>query len=122
MTASELKYLLTVNELNEQSDGAKMVAIAKKLNVSKVSVYRAVERLSASGYMEQSGKAIVLTDKGKAAINEYLIVVGFIGNKLEKHCNTPKEVAFDEAVAAACALGEASRKAVMQFVKNNGTV
>ena len=47
MTVSELKYLITANDLNDGGNGAKMAAMAQKLNVSKVSVCNAVERLFA---------------------------------------------------------------------------
>ena len=120
MTASELKYLIAVNELNDSGNGTKMSAVAKKLNVSKVSVYRAVERLNQSGYIGQSGKRIILTETGSAAVASFMPVVDFIGDKLVRHCNTPKEVAFDEAIVVACALGDNSRNAVLSYVKNNG--
>lgn len=119
MTASELKYLIAATELNENENGARMSAIAKKLNVSKVSVYRAVERLNQSGYIEQLGKRIKLTETGSAAVAEFMPVVDFIGEKITRHCKTPKEIAFDEAVVAACALGENSRNAVLSYVKNS---
>lgn len=122
MTASELKYLIATNELNKQECGAKPVLIAKRLNVSKVSVCKAVEKLSACGYLEREGRKIVLTETGKNAIAEYLLVVDFIGDKITRHCKTPKEIAFDEAVVVATALGDMSRKGVVSFVKNGGAV
>ena len=122
MTTSELKYLIAVNELNDSGNGTKMSAVAKKLNVSKVSVYRAVERLNQSGYIKQSGKKIKLTEIGKAAIAEIMPVVDFIGEKITRHCKTPKEIAFDEAVVVASALGENSRNGVVAFVKNSTAV
>lgn len=122
MTASELKYLIATNELSVNCGCAKMADIARHLNVSKVSVCRAVERLSTSGYVEQSGKKILLTEFGKAAVGEYLLVVDFLVNKLETHCHTPKGDAFEEAIVAACALGEISRNGILSIVKNKGTV
>lgn len=47
MTASELRYLAAINDLDDQGKGARMAAMSQKLNVSKVSVYRAIERLIA---------------------------------------------------------------------------
>ena len=103
MTASELKYLIAANELSDNGIGARMAA---RLGVSKVSVCKAVERLTESGYLCQNGKRVLLTERGIEEIADYMIVVDFIGNKLQRHCNTPKETAFAEAVGAACALGE----------------
>ena len=45
-------------------------------------------------------------------------VVEFIGEKLIKYCNTPKELAFDEAIGAACSLGGESRSGVLAYVKS----
>ena len=117
MTASELKYLIAANELSDNGNGAKMAAMAGRLSVSKVSVCRAVERLIGSGYLCQNGKRVLLTERGIEEITDYMIVVDFIGNKLQRHCNTPKETAFAEAVGAACSLGEESRKKVLAFAK-----
>ena len=119
MTVSELKYLITANELNDGGNGAKMAAMAQRLNVSKVSVCNAVERLIASGYCYRNGKMVLLTDKGLSEIADYLVVIDFIGDKLERHLGTPKDRAFEEAIGAACALGEESRKGVLMFARAN---
>ena len=118
MTASELRYLAAINDLDDQGKGARMAAMSQKLNVSKVSVYRAIERLIASGYVGQNGKRVLLTDKGRKEVTDYLSVVEFIGEKLIKYCNTPKELAFDEAIGAACSLGGESRNGVLAYVKS----
>ena len=118
MTASELKYLIMANELNENGNGAKMAAMAGRLSVSRVSVCRAVERLIESGYLCQNEKKVLLTEKGIEVIADYLIVVDFIGSKLQQHCNKSKETAFDEAIGLACALDDESRKRVLVFAKN----
>lgn len=120
MTASELKYLIATNELIGERGYAIMAAIAKKLSVAKVSACKEIERLSANGYLQRDGKKITLTETGNAAVASFMPVVEFIGDKLIRHCNTPKETAFDEAVVAACALGDNSRNAVLSYVKNSG--
>ena len=117
MTASELKYLIAANELSDNGNGARMAAMAARLGVSKVSVCKAVERLTESGYLCQNGKKVLLTEKGVEIIADYLIVIDFIGSKLQRHCNTPKETAFIEAGGATCALGDESRKRVLAFAK-----
>ena len=112
MTASELKYLIVANELNENGNGAKMAAMAGRLSVSRVSVCRAVERLIESGYLCQNEKKVLLTEKGIE------VIADFIGSKLQQHCNKSKETAFDEAIGLACALDDESRKRVLVFAKN----
>ena len=42
ITASEMKYLLTIEEIGQN---VKMVAIAKKLGITKASVFHSIERL-----------------------------------------------------------------------------
>ena len=49
----------------------------------------------------------------------HLVVIDFIGDKLERHLGTPKDRAFEEAIGAACALGEESRKGVLMFARAN---
>ena len=117
MTESELKYLITANGLSDGGNGARMATMAEKLKVSKVSVCKAVERLVASGYLCQNGKRVLLTEKGINEVGDYLVIIDFIGDKLQRHCHMPKERAFDEAIGAACALGEESRKGVLLFAR-----
>lgn len=83
-TASELKYLIAANELNHNGNGARMAAMAQRPNVAKVSVCRAVVKLIASGYLCQNGKKILLTEKGTEEVTDYLIVIDFIGSKLQR--------------------------------------
>ena len=45
MSSSELRYLITANELAEQMEIVKQADVANKLNVSKVSTYNAIERV-----------------------------------------------------------------------------
>ena len=77
MTVSELRYLITANELNEGGNGARMSAMAKRLSVTKVSVCNAVEQLIANGYFYHNGKRVLLTEKGLSEIADYLVVIDF---------------------------------------------
>lgn len=56
MTTAELRYLIATDELCGGTCGVKLTEIAEKVNVSKVSVYRAVERLEKNGYVERNEK------------------------------------------------------------------
>lgn len=117
MTVSELKYLIAVNHFSENGLDAKLTSIATSLGVTKVSVYKAVERLETVGYLSHNGKKICVTDKGKELLSEYMIVVHFISSHLEYHCGTPKDLAFNDALGAACAFSDTSRRNVMEFIK-----
>ena len=64
MTSAELKYLLAIEELYDGKIGIKLTTIAAKINVTKVSVYRAMERLEKNGYIRHD-------EKNKVVINTY---------------------------------------------------
>ena len=72
MSSSELRYLITANELAEQTENVKQTDVANKLRVSKVSTYNAMERLRDKGFIEKNERKIVLTDRGKEVLNEYI--------------------------------------------------
>lgn len=118
MTISELKYLIAANELADKDDGAKLSSIAQKMNVSKVSVYRGMERLVGNEYITRNDKKIVLTTKGRAALAEYRVIISFISKHLECHCNVSAEVAYNDALGVACAFSDVSRKGVVDFVES----
>lgn len=118
MTVSELKYLMTVEELCGDGTGAKMANVARSMGVSKVSVYHGVERLQADGYIARDGKRIVLSEKGRSALEEYKTVIAFICGHLRLHCGTPEEIAKEDAIGAACAFSDVGRKGITDFIKS----
>lgn len=117
MTASELKYSIAAKQPNERGDGAKMAAIAVRSGVSKVSVYPSGRAFDRKRTLLPKRQKSTFDRKGAAEIADYLTVMDFIGYKLQRHCDTPKEKAFDEAIGAACALGEESRNKVLALAK-----
>lgn len=118
MTVSELKYLMAVSRYAGEGQGAKMSAVARELGVSKVSVYHGMERLQEGGYIGRNGKSILLTEKGRQTVDEYSVIITFIRRHLQCHCGTPADVAQEDAVGAACAFSDESRRGVAEFVKS----
>lgn len=121
MTVSELKYLIALNEVIEEAGDKnvpKLPLIARKIGVSKVSVYHGLERLEEGGFVERSGKQLVLTDTGRQTLAEYLTIIEFIRSHLQYHCGTPGDLANEDAIGAACAFSDVSRKSVSDFVKS----
>lgn len=118
MTASELRYLIAIDELKEKETGAKMTAVASNLNVSKVSVYKAVERLEAAGLVTHNGKRILISEKGRGLLEEYLVLMGFIHNHLKIHCGTPDDIAYNDALNTVAVLSDVSRSSLASFIKN----
>ena len=118
MTAAELRYLIAINDLCDGTVGVKLTEIAEKTGVTKVSVYRAVERLEKSEHVKRNEKnKVIMTEKGIRELSEYMVIVNFIRNQLEFHCGTPEEIAFQDALGAAAALSDISRRHVVSLTE-----
>lgn len=118
MSSSELRYLIAANELAGQTENVKQTDLANKLRVTKVSTYNAMERLREKGFIEKNERKIVLTEKGKEALNEYMTIIRFIASHLSLHCGTPENQAYEDALNAACAFSETTRNGVANFIKS----
>lgn len=118
MSSSELRYLITANELAEQIENVKQIDVANKLQVSKVSTYNAMERLRDKGFIEKNERKIVLTDRGREVLNEYLTIIRFMSAHLSLHCGTTKNQAYEDALNATCAFSDATRNGVANFIKS----
>ena len=118
MSSSELRYLIAANELAEQMEIVKQTDVANKLNVSKVSTYNAIERLRYKGFIEKNDRKIVLTNRGKEVLNEYMTVIRFMSAHLSLHCGTTKNQAYEDALNATCAFSDATRNGVANFIKS----
>ena len=118
MSSSELRYLIAANELAEQIENVKQTDVANKLQVSKVSTYNAIERLKDKGFIDKNERKIVLTDKGREVLNEYMTIIRFMSAHLSLHCGTTKNQAYEDALNATCAFSEATRNGVANFIKS----
>lgn len=121
MTSAELKYLIAVKDLIDINNkkGVKLTDVAIKMGVSKVSVYRAMDRLEKSNYVTRDEKGkIVILDYGYNQLEIYLKLIGFIRKHLEVHCNTPNDIALNDAIGAVCALSDESRNGIARHMNN----
>ena len=118
MSSSELRYLIAANELAEQMEIVKQTDVANKLNISKVSTYNAIERLKDKGFIDKNERKIVLTDKGREVLNEYMTIIRFMSAHLSLHCGTTKNQAYEDALNATCAFSDATRNGVANFIKS----
>ena len=118
MSSSELRYLIAANELAEQMEIVKQTDVANKLNVSKVSTYNAIERLRDKGFIEKNDRKIVLTNRGKEVLNEYMTIIRFMSAHLSLHCGTTKNQAYEDALNATCAFSDVTRNGVANFIKS----
>lgn len=118
MSSSELRYLITANELAEQTESVKQTDVANKLRVSKVSTYNAMERLRDKGFIEKNERKIVLTDRGKEVLNEYMTIKRYMSAHLSLHCGTTENQAYEDALNATCAFSDATRNGVANYIKS----
>ena len=103
MSSSELKYLIAARVLANQIDIVKQTDLANKLQVSKVSVYNAVEKLKEKGFIEKNERKILLTKKGEEILDEYMVIIRFMAGHLSLHCGTTENQAYEDALNATCA-------------------
>lgn len=117
MTAAELKYLTAIKELYDGTVGIKLISIAAKMNVTKVSVYRAVERLENHGYIKRDEKnKVVMTEHGYEQLEKYNVLIGWLNNHLQKYCRVSAETAYNDAIGAVCAFSDETRLAIAEFM------
>lgn len=118
MSSSELRYLMAASELAEELQCVKQTDLANKLRVTKVSAYNAVERLKEKGFIEKNERKIVLTEKGKDILGEYTVIIRFMSGHFSLHCGTDEKQAYEDALNAVCALSDATRNGVANFIKS----
>jgi Mn-dependent DtxR family transcriptional regulator len=88
------------------------------MGVSKVSVYRAAERLEKNGYAARDERnKVVITELGAKQLQDYMVIVTYISRALENSCGTPPEMAYQDAIGVVCALGEYSRSKVAEYAE-----
>ena len=118
MSSSELRYLIAANELAKEIQNLKQTDVANRLQVSKVSTYKAMERLREKGFIEKNERKIVLTEQGKEMLNEYMTIINFISMHLTLHCGTKGNQAYEDALNATCAFSDTTRNGVANFIKS----
>lgn len=116
MSSSELRYLIATQELGKINSSVKQMAIASKLKVSKVSVYNAIERLKDKGYVIKDERNVMLTPLGIKILNEYEAIIKFIEGHLVIHCNTPKDIAHNDALEATCSFSDLTRDNILKYI------
>lgn len=118
MSSSELRYLIAANNLAKELQSVKQTDIANRLHVTKVSAYNAIERLREKEYIEKNDRKIVLTDRGREVLNEYMTIIRFMSAHLSLHCGTTENQAYEDALNAACAFSDVTRNGVANFLKS----
>ena len=117
MTSAELRYLIAMNELYDGTKGIKLTAIAEKMGVTKVSVFKAAERLELDGCIQRDAKnKIVITKYGYEQLEKYNVLIGWLSGHLERNCKIPPDIARHDAIGAVCAFSVESIDALTDFI------
>ena len=77
-----------------------------------------MERLRDKGFIEKNERKIVLTDRGKEILNEYMTIIRFMSAHLSLHCGTTENQAYEDALNATCAFSDATRNGVANYIKS----
>lgn len=118
MTSSEYRYLLTINGLYNGAAGIRLTAIAAAMEVTKVSVFKAVEKLEQEGLIARDAKnRVIITQHGKDQLEKYNILIDWLSGHLEKNCRVPADTARRDAAGAVCAFSDESIAALTEFIK-----
>ncbi len=118
MTYSEMKYLIAVHELQKEKHDVKLTEIAEKIGVTKVSVYRAAERLEKNGYIKRNERnKIMMTEVGIQSLSDRLELAEYMRTNLEAYCGASGISAHEDALGIVCALGEATREKLLDIIR-----
>lgn len=117
MTAAELKYLIALNNLKQENEFVRMTKLALKSGVSKPSMMQAIEKFEMNHILMKDGKNIVFTPEGKEIFDDYMLLVNYIAAHLNNHCNTPLDIAMEDAIHAVCVVSSVSRCGLADFLK-----
>lgn len=117
MTSSELRYLMAINELYDGTKGVKLTDIAARTGVTKVSVFKAAERLEMDGCIKRDAKnKVVMTPRGHEQLKKYGVLIDWLAGHLERNCKVPADIARHDAAGAICAFSGESVDALTDFI------
>lgn len=114
MTYSEFRYLWNVREV-EKDNASRLRDITNVMTATKVSVFRALERLEKGGYVQKSkDRKIYLTEKGRGFLKEYEQAIFFLKEKMLQFAGIEEDTAEEEAMRLVCVLSDESRKMIVR--------
>lgn len=118
LTAVNIRYLLTINVLDDGDRGAGITEIAKALNVAKSSVHTMVKRFCEIGLAEKEKyDKVHLTEAGKILAEKYSVCFNSLYQRLDDMSDLPSEY-YKNAVCAV--LSQMSENELNLFsIKNN---
>lgn len=98
LTASEIKYLISIYQLEQATGKVRQSELAKALECSGPSVTRATDKLEFLGCIKK-GSALSVTDKGRAAAEKLLKIREGIEKFLIADLGSPPRAAKKDSLA-----------------------
>lgn len=118
--SSSQDYLEAILELSEQSPNVKSVDVAKKLDVSRASVNRAINLLKEQGYITQERYCdVYLTDKGIEEGKKIRETHDILQTFLVDILGVSPAVGEEDACMIEHCLSDETKQKLKQFVEKN---
>lgn len=115
MTISELKYLIAIADTGGFTGETNSSDVARSLDVTRVSVFRALGRLERNGLaVKDEKKDVYLTERGRQLLSEYMKIVQLLRMHLVNFGKIEESVAEDEAMKMACVMSDYARSMVIK--------
>ena len=118
MSVSEIKYLLTIYKLSKTHNVVRSVDVAENMQLTKVSVCRAADRLEQKKYVKRCPAGLQLTDAGQEKACFYDECTDCIKDAIIKAFGIRENIAKNEAVGIAGALSQSSLTQIIGQLKN----
>ena len=119
MTISELKYLIAIADTGGFAGETNSSDVARNLDVTRVSVFRALGRLEKNGLaVKDEKKDVHLTEKGRQLLSEYMKIVQLLRMHLVNFGKLEESVAEGEAMKMACVMSDYARGMVIKAFDN----
>ena len=119
MTISELKYLIAIADTGGVAGETNSTDIARNLDVTRVSVFRALGRLQRNGLaVKDEKKGVYLTEKGRQLLSEYMKIATLLRMHLVNFGRLEESVAEEEAMKMACVMSDYARGMVIKAFDN----
>ena len=92
LTANQIRYLLIIREMMGGRDSVRSAEIARKLNVSRASVHKALESFEGKNCLgKERYSQVSLTDEGKEAADRYYELYRQVEERLSPLMNITSE-------------------------------
>lgn len=121
LTASQIKYLITIYHLDISNTGTRCVDIAKNLGISKPSVHTMLQTLCAMKLIKKTKVgSVFLMEEGKTTASQYSQYYQIVCHHFEKYFLLPHNVAKRTAFTVISSLSTDNIEIMCNQMNNMG--